>query len=62
MKKIEATIGPETLEAVKLHLAEAGIAGRLTVIQAHGLENVNIARFLSNRAYRRISMEAIPQA
>ena len=43
MKKIEATIDPETLEAVKLHLAEAGIGGRLTVIQANGLEN--IARF-----------------
>jgi nitrogen regulatory protein PII len=40
MKKIEATIGPEALEAVKLHLAEAGIGGRLTVIQANGLENI----------------------
>jgi nitrogen regulatory protein PII len=40
MKKIEATIEPETLEAVKLRLAEAGIGGRLTVIQANCLENV----------------------
>jgi nitrogen regulatory protein PII len=43
MKKIEAIIDPETLEAVKLHLAEVGIGGRLTVIQAKGLED--IARF-----------------
>jgi nitrogen regulatory protein PII len=43
MKKIEAIIDPETLEAVKLHLAEVGIGGRLTVIQANGLED--IARF-----------------
>jgi nitrogen regulatory protein PII len=43
MKKIEATIDPATLDAVKLHLAEGGIGGRLTVFQANGLED--IARF-----------------
>jgi nitrogen regulatory protein PII len=48
MKKIEATIDPETLAAVKLRLAEAGIGGRLTVIQANCLEN--IARFFQFEA------------
>jgi nitrogen regulatory protein PII len=43
MKKIEATIDPATLDAVKLHLAEGGIGGRLTVFQANNLED--IARF-----------------
>jgi nitrogen regulatory protein PII len=43
MKKIEATIDPATLDAVKLHLAEGGIGGRLTVFQANSLED--IARF-----------------
>lgn len=43
MKKIEAVIDPETLERVKLRLAEVGIGGRLTVVQANGLED--IARF-----------------
>jgi nitrogen regulatory protein PII len=43
VKKIEAIIDPETLEAVKLRLAEVGIGGRLTVIQANCLED--IARF-----------------
>jgi nitrogen regulatory protein PII len=40
VKKIEAIIGPDTLEAVKLHLAEVGIGGRLTVIQAKGVEGI----------------------
>jgi len=48
MKKIEAIIDPETLEAVKLHLAEVGIGGRLTVIQASDLED--IARFYQFQA------------
>ena len=43
MKKIEAVIDPETLERVKLRLAEVGIGGRLTVVRASGLED--IARF-----------------
>jgi nitrogen regulatory protein PII len=40
VKKIEAIIGPDTFEAVKLHLAEVGIGGRLTVIQAKGVEGI----------------------
>jgi len=43
MKKIEATIDSATLDAVKLRLAEGGIGGRLTVLQANSLED--IARF-----------------
>jgi nitrogen regulatory protein PII len=41
MKKIEAIIDPDTLEAVKLHLAEIGIGGRLTAMQANGLEDTS---------------------
>jgi nitrogen regulatory protein PII len=48
MKKIEAIIDPETLEAVKLHLAEVGIGGSMTAIQASGLED--IARFYQFQA------------
>ena len=40
MKKIEAIIDPAALDAIKLHLAEAGIDGRLTVTEASGLENL----------------------
>jgi nitrogen regulatory protein PII len=43
MKKIEAVIDPARLDAVKLHLAEGGIGGRLTVFEATALED--IARF-----------------
>jgi nitrogen regulatory protein PII len=41
MKKIEASIDPETLDDVKLRLAEVGIGGRLTVIQAKDLEDID---------------------
>lgn len=40
MKKIEAVIDPAALEAVKLHLVEAGIDGRLTVTEVNGIENL----------------------
>jgi nitrogen regulatory protein PII len=40
MKKIEAIIDPAALEAVKIHLAEAGIDGRLTVTEVSGLEDL----------------------
>jgi nitrogen regulatory protein PII len=40
MKKIEAVIDPAALGAIKLHLAEAGIDGRLTVTEVSGLENL----------------------
>jgi nitrogen regulatory protein PII len=40
MKKIEAVIDPAALEAVKLHLADAGIDGRLTMTEAKGIESV----------------------
>src|SRR5689334_10792621 len=40
MKKIEAIIDPAALEAVKLHLAEAGIDGRLTITEVSGLEDL----------------------
>jgi nitrogen regulatory protein PII len=40
MKKIEAIIDPAALEAVKLHLAEAGIDGRLTMTEVSGLEDL----------------------
>ena len=38
VKKIEAIINPAALDAVKLHLAQAGIDGRLTVTEVSGLE------------------------
>jgi nitrogen regulatory protein PII len=40
MKKIEAVIDPAALEAVKLHLAVAGIDGRLTVTEVNGIESL----------------------
>src|SRR5271157_2762707 len=40
MKKIEPVIDPAALEAVKLHLVEAGIDGRLTVMEVTGIENL----------------------
>jgi nitrogen regulatory protein PII len=40
VKKIEAIIDPAALDAVKLHLAQAGIDGRLTVTEVSGLENL----------------------
>jgi nitrogen regulatory protein PII len=40
MKKIEAVIDPAALDAVKLHLADAGIDGRLTVTEVNGIENL----------------------
>jgi nitrogen regulatory protein PII len=40
VKKIEAIIDPAVLDAVKLHLAQAGIDGRLTVTEGSGLENL----------------------
>jgi nitrogen regulatory protein PII len=40
MKKIEAIIDVAALDAIKLHLAEAGIDGRLTVAEVSGLENL----------------------
>ena len=40
VKKIEAIIDPGALDAVKLHLAQAGIDGRLTVTEVSGLENL----------------------
>jgi len=40
MEKIEAIIDPAALDAIKLHLAEAGIDGRLTVTEVSGLENL----------------------
>jgi nitrogen regulatory protein PII len=40
MKKIEAIVDPAALDAIKLHLAEAGIDGRLTVTEVSGLENL----------------------
>ena len=40
MKKIEAVIDPAALEAVKLHLVEAGIDGRLTVTEVSGIEKL----------------------
>jgi nitrogen regulatory protein PII len=51
MKKIEAVIDPAALEAVKLHLVEAGIDGRLTVTEVNGIEN--LARFYELRATSR---------
>ena len=40
MKKIEAVIDPAALAAVKLHLVEAGIDGRLTVTEVNGIEKL----------------------
>src|SRR5215469_2958819 len=40
MKKIEAVIDPAALEAVNLHLVEAGIDGRLTVTEVSGIEKL----------------------
>ncbi|HEV3208997.1 MAG TPA: P-II family nitrogen regulator [Chthoniobacterales bacterium] len=40
MKKIEAIIDPAALDSIKLHLAEAGIDGRLTMTEVSGLENL----------------------
>jgi len=40
MKKIEAVIDPAALDAIKVHLAQAGIDGRLTVTEVSGLENL----------------------
>ena len=40
VKKIEAIIDPAALDAVKLHLAQAGIDGRLTLTEVSGLENL----------------------
>ena len=40
VKNIEAIIDPAALDAVKLHLAQAGIDGRLTVTEVSGLENL----------------------
>src|SRR6516164_4716710 len=48
VKKIEAIINPAALDAVKLHLAQAGIDGRLTVTEASGLEN--LGRFYQHEA------------
>ena len=40
MKKIEAVIDPAALDTVKLHLAHAGIDGRLTVTEVNGIESL----------------------
>ena len=40
VKKIEAIIDPAALDAVKLHLAQAGIDGRVTLTEVSGLENL----------------------
>src|SRR6516162_617482 len=48
MKKIEAIIDPTALDAIKVHLAEAGIDGRLTVTEVSGLEN--LGRFYQHEA------------
>ena len=40
MKKIEAVIDTAALEAVNLHLVEAGIDGRLTVAEVNGIEKL----------------------
>jgi nitrogen regulatory protein PII len=40
MKKIEAVIDPAALDAVQLHLADAGIDGRLTVTAVNGIESL----------------------
>ena len=48
VKKIEAIIDPAALDAVKLHLAQSGIDGRLTVTEVSGLEN--LGRFYQHEA------------
>ena len=40
MKKIEAVIDPAALDAVKQHLADDGIDGRLTVTEVKGIESL----------------------
>jgi nitrogen regulatory protein PII len=40
MKKIEAVIDPAALEAVKMHLTDAGIDRRLTVTELKGIESL----------------------
>ena len=40
MKKIEAIIDPAALDAVKLHLADTGIDGRLTVMEVNSIESL----------------------
>jgi nitrogen regulatory protein PII len=40
VKKIEAIIDPAALQAVKIHLAEAGIDGRLTIAEVSGMEDL----------------------
>ena len=40
VKKIEAIIDPAALDTVKLHLAQAGIDGRVTLTEVSGLENL----------------------
>jgi nitrogen regulatory protein PII len=40
MKKIEAVIDPAALDALKLHLADAGIDGRLRMTEVNGIENL----------------------
>src|SRR6516165_11638021 len=47
MKKIEAIIDAAALDAIKLHLAEAGIDGRLTVTEVSGLDN--LGRFYQHK-------------
>ena len=47
MKKIEAVIDPASLDAVKLHLADAGIDGRLTVTEVNSIES--LGRFFELR-------------
>src|SRR5271165_6133058 len=47
MKKIEAVIDPAALDAVQLHLAAAGIDGRLTVTAVNGIES--LGRFYEPR-------------
>jgi nitrogen regulatory protein PII len=50
MKKIEAIIDPAALDAVKLHLADAGIDGRLTVTEVNSIES--LGRFYELRTNR----------
>jgi nitrogen regulatory protein PII len=40
MKKIEAIIDPAALDVVKLHLANTGIDGRLTVTEVNSIESL----------------------
>jgi len=57
MKKIEAIIDPAALDAIKLHLAEAGIDGRLIVTEASGLQN--LGRFYQHETTAGESLEAV---